>query len=85
MKKSGSNSIKISWSKVSGVTGYQIYMSTKKDSGYKRIRTTSSSVSSYTKSGLKKGRRYYFKVRSYKKAGSKYIYSNYSAVKYLTR
>lgn len=85
LKKSGSNSIKISWSKVSGVTGYQIYMSTKKDSGYKRIRTTSSSVSSYTKSGLKKGRRYYFKVRSYKKAGSKYIYSNYSAVKYLTR
>lgn len=85
LKRSGSKSIKVTWSKVSGVTGYRIYMSTKKSSGYKRIRIASSSSSTYTKSGLRKGKKYYFKVRSYKKVGDSYIYSSYSDIKYITR
>lgn len=85
LKKSGSKSIKVTWSKVSGVSGYQIYMSTKKNSGYKKIKTLSYKKSSYTKGSLKKRKRYYFKVRSYKKAGSTTIYSSFSAVKSLKR
>lgn len=70
LKKSGKKSIKITWSKVSGTTKYQIYMSKKKSSGYKRIKTASSKSASYTKKSLKRGRRYYFKVRSYKTVGT---------------
>lgn len=56
LKKSGKKAIKITYKKVSGVSGYQIYMSTKKKSGYKKIATLSSKKSSYTKGKLKKER-----------------------------
>lgn len=85
LKKKGKKSIKITWTKVSGVTKYQIYMSKKKKSGYKKIKTASSKNSSYTKGKLKKGKRYYFKVRSYKKIGGKYYYSAFSSVKSMKR
>lgn len=85
LKKSGKKSIKITWSKVSGTTKYQIYMSKKKSSGYKRIKTASAKSSSYTKGKLKRGKRYYFKVRSYKKAGNTKYYSSFSGIKSLKR
>lgn len=56
LKKSGKKAVKITYKKVSGVSGYQIYMSTKKKSGYKKIATLSSKKSSYTKGKLKKER-----------------------------
>lgn len=85
LKKSGKKSIKITWTKVSGTTKYQIYMSTKKKSGYKKIKTASAKSSSYTKGKLKRGKRYYFKVRSYTKVGGKYYYSAFSSVKSMKR
>ena len=82
LKKSGSKKMKLTWKKVSGCTGYQIYMSTKKSSGYKRIKTiTKNKTVTYTKTKLKKGKTYYFKVRTYRKAGKKTYYANYSNVK----
>lgn len=48
LKKRGKKAVKITYKKVSGVSGYQIYMSTKKKSGYKKIATLSSKKSSYT-------------------------------------
>ena len=85
LKKSGAKEIKITWSKVSGVSKYQIYMSKKKASGYKRIATVSGKKASYTKGKLKKKKRYYFKVRSYQTVKKKKIYSKFSAVKSLRR
>ena len=85
LKKSGKKSIKITWSKVSGTTKYQIYMSKKKSSGYKRIKTTSAKTFSFTKKGLKRGRRYYFKIRSYKTVGKTKYYSSYSPIKSVKR
>ena len=85
LKKSGKKSIKVYWSKISGTTKYQVYMSTKKKSGYKKIKTASAKSSSYTKGKLKRGKRYYFKVRSYKKVGGKYYYSAFSSVKSIKR
>lgn len=81
LKKSGKKTIKITWSKVSGTTKYQIYMSKKKSSGYKRIKTASAKSYGYTKKGLKRGKRYYFKVRSYKTIGKTKYYSSFSQVK----
>lgn len=85
LKKSGKKSIKITYKKVSGVSGYQIYMSTKKNSGFKKVATLSSGKSSYTKGKLKKGKKYYFKVRTRKKVSGKYVYSSFSKVRSIKR
>lgn len=85
LKKSGKKAVKITYKKVSGVSGYQIYMSTKKKSGYKKIATLSSKKSSYTKGKLKKGKKYYFKVRTMKKVSGKYKYSSFSKVRSIKR
>jgi fibronectin type 3 domain-containing protein len=72
------SSIKISWTKASGVSGYQIYYSTSKTGTYKKLATTSST--SYTNKSLKLSTTRYYKVRSYKKVGSNYIYGAFSSV-----
>ena len=69
----------IKWGKVSSASGYEVYMSTKKSSGFKKIYT--GAKTSYTKSSLKKGKNYYFKVRTYKTVDGKKVYSAYSKVK----
>lgn len=72
----------ISWKKVTGATGYEIYRSTKKSSGYKKIATTSKLT--YTNTKLTSKKRYYYKVRTYRTVNGVKIYSSYSTVKYVT-
>lgn len=81
VSRSSSTKAKVTWKKVGGATGYVIYYSTKKSSGYKAAKTVSNKTTSYTKTGLKKGKTYYFKVCAYRKVGGKTFYSNYSNVK----
>lgn len=81
VKKKGKNGIKITWGKVTGISNYQIYMSTKSKSGFKKIATISAKKTSYTKTKLKKGKKYYFKIRTAKKVSGQYYYSSYTAVK----
>ena len=71
---------KLSWSKQTGATGYTVYMATSKNGKYKKVATVKSKVS-YTKTGLTKGKTYYFKVAAYTTAGKKAISGAYSAVK----
>ena len=72
----------IKWKKVSGASGYEIYMATNKKGKYSRIKTvTKASTTSYTKSKLKKNKKYYFKIRTYKTVDGKKIYSSYSSIK----
>ena len=72
----------IKWKKISGASGYQIYMATSKKGKYSRIKTiTKGSTTSYTKSKLKKNRKYYFKIRAYRTVDGKKVYSSYSSVK----
>ena len=61
-----SKTVKASWTKVSGVSGYEIQRSTKSSfSGAGTTRLSSSTVSKkYT--GLTKGKTYYVRIRSYK-------------------
>ena len=79
VKAVGKKKVKISFSKVAGATKYQIYYSSKKLGPYKLLKTTSSR--SYTKSKLKKGKRYYFKVRAYKSFGGEKYYGAFSSIK----
>ncbi|MBQ8028639.1 MAG: fibronectin type III domain-containing protein, partial [Clostridia bacterium] len=69
------------WSNVSGESGYQVYYSTKKDSGYKKVTSYKTNVVKGSKTKLKSGKKYYFKVRAYKKTASGTVYSSWSAVK----
>lgn len=79
----GKKKITVKWKKVSGASGYQIYRSLKKTKGFKKIKTiTKGSTVKYTNKKLKKGKRYYYKVRAYRKVSGKKVYSSYSAVKY---
>ena len=75
--------ITVKWKKISGVSGYQVCLATKKKGKYKVIKTvTKPSTVKFTKKKLKKGKKYFFKVRTYKTVSGKKYYSSWSAVKY---
>ena len=81
LTKESTTSIKSSWKKITGATGYEIYMSTD-GVAYVNIKTVKKGTTvSYTKTGLSKGQIYYFKVRAYRTVNGKKVYSSYSAVK----
>ncbi len=77
----GTRKAVLRWKKVSGASGYQIYRSTSKNSGYKWVSTVSSRRASYTNSKLKKGQTYYYKIRAYRKVGNKKVYGTFSVVR----
>ena len=86
LKKSGSTrKVKLSWSLSQDIDGmkYQIYKSTKKNSGYSKIYTTSKQTFTNT-SGLTKGKTYYYKVRGYKYINGKYYYTDWANICYRT-
>lgn len=78
------------WYKVTynGKTGYvsSRYLSkVYKEGSYSKIKTvTSNKTTSYTKTNLKKGNQYTFKIRSYKTIDGKKVYGSYSNVKWVT-
>lgn len=67
------NKPKVSWKKVSGATKYEVYRSTKKSSGFTKIKTVSGT--SYVDKTAKKGTTYYYKVVAVK-GSAKSAYSN---------
>lgn len=81
----GSKQCTVSWSKVKGADGYQIYMSTGENSkSFKKVATVSADKLNYTITGLKVDEYYNIKVRSFVKSsnGAK-SYSSFSNVRYI--
>lgn len=72
--------VKVTWSEVSGETGYQVWYSTSKDGSYKKLSNIATNKNDATASGLTDGKTYYFKVRTYKTTDSGYVYSPFSTV-----
>lgn len=83
LSKASNTSIKIAWTKTTGSKVYEVYMATSKNGTYTKIKTVQSgSALSFTKTGLTKGKTYYFKIRSYKtNASGAKIYSGWSTIK----
>ena len=78
--KAKKGSITVSWTvkgNASLADGFQVWKSTKKNSGFKKAFTTKKQSYKNTK-GLKKGTRYYYKVRAYKVVDGKNVYSDWS-------
>ncbi len=78
-KRAKKGAAKITWGKSTGASGYEVYMASSSKGKFSKVTTISkASTLSYTKSGLKSGKTYYFKVRSYTTVSGKKIYSNYT-------
>ena len=77
-----SKKVTVSVGKVNGADGYEIYRATSKKGKYTLIKTllTEDEIYSFINK-TKKGKTYYYKVRSYKIVNDKKIYSPYSSVK----
>lgn len=74
---SGSNGAKITWGKSEYASGYYVYRSTNKTSGYTKIASVKSTVTNYTDTTLINGYAYYYKIIA--KAQSDVYNSEYSA------
>lgn len=81
LKASGqtTTAAKLSWSKLSNITGYQVYTN---DSRTKVYQGTATSV---TISKLKAGTTYKYKVRTYTKIGSKTYYGDFKTITFSTQ
>lgn len=79
--KAGKKKMKLSWKKVNGAAGYQIYEASRKNGTFKKVKELGSGKSAFTKKYQKGNKKYYYKMRSYKIVNGKKIYSAYSPVK----
>ena len=72
--KSVKSGISVKWNTIKGADRYQVYVSDKQKSGYKKCATTnktSITVKKFGKSAFKSGKKYYFYVTAYNKVGKK--------------
>ncbi|MGN1133323.1 MAG: fibronectin type III domain-containing protein [Oscillospiraceae bacterium] len=66
----GSKKATVKWNKVTGASGYKVYYKTA-SSGWKLLKTVNNSTTSFTKTGLTKGKTYYFTVKAYRTINGK--------------
>lgn len=68
----GVGKIKLSWKKpCNNIKGYKIYYSTSKNGSYKLLASVGPKATSKVVTGLKKGKKYYYKIKAYRYKGSK--------------
>lgn len=72
VKATGSTSVKLEWKAVDEASGYQIYRSTSKDSGYQQVgQVKGKNTKTYEDKTLEAGKTYYYQVRAYKSNSAK--------------
>lgn len=72
VKATGSTSVRLEWKAVDGASGYQIYRSTSKDSGYKKVgQVKGKNTKKYEDKTLEAGKTYYYQVCAYKSNSAK--------------
>lgn len=81
LSQKAANQIHLTWSKVPGAKGYQIYCKTNSRSSYKKIKTLKTGTLSFD-TAVVPGVKYSFKIRAYgTTASGKTKYSKFSSVK----
>ena len=71
----------LKWKKVAGARGYKVVYSTRKNFKKKTVKSVTTKKTSLKLKKLRKGKKYYIKVRAYRTYKGKKVYSRYSAVK----
>ena len=85
LKSTKKGTVELSWKKNAKATGYEIYMSNKKSSGYKKVATIkNNNTVKYIKKKLKSGEKFFFKIRAYVVKKKVKTFTKYSAVKSIT-
>lgn len=80
VKNSAAGKIKVQWTAVSNVTGYQIQYSTSKTfTSFKKKTLSGATTASKTLKGLTKGKTYYIRIRTYKTVSGTKYYSAWSS------
>lgn len=79
----GKKKFTVTWSKISGVKGYQIQYSTDKKfkKNNKSVTVTKQKTTKATVKNLESKKKYYVRVRTYKTVNGKKVYSSWSKVK----
>lgn len=81
VKEAAFDAVKLSWSKVSGASGYQVQKYNASTEKYTTLKTiTSGSTLTYTDKSLKASTKYKYRVRAYKLVNGKKVYGKYSEV-----
>lgn len=76
---------RISWSKVSGASGYEIYYKKSAGAKYKKLKTVNNpNIRVCTVRGMKSGDRAYFRIRAFKNNGSRKVYSALNPLRVIT-
>lgn len=70
--------VQLTWKKLRGVSGFQIYRSTHKTSGYHLVKTVKGTDSTYIDGKLNKNGYYYYKIRPYQICNGKRVYGSFS-------
>jgi len=70
---------KLSWKKVKGATGYEVYRKSAKKGKF--IKVTTVKRKNYTDGGLLTGKTYYYKVRAYRLVNGKKVRGKFSVVR----
>ncbi len=79
VKATGSTSVKLEWKAVDGASGYQVYRSASKDSGYEKVgQVKGKNTKTYEDKTLEAGKTYYYQVRAYKSNSAKNGVSSFS-------
>lgn len=81
VKSTKSRRAAVKWKKLSGMDGYVIQYSVKSSFKSAKKKTVKATAASATLKSLKKGRKYYVRVRGYKTVSNKKVYTQYSSVK----
>lgn len=69
----------ITWKRLKNVSGYEVYRATKKNGKFKRIGIVKNAAKTkFVSKKLKAKKKYFYKVRSYTKVGSKTVFGKWS-------
>lgn len=81
VKSAKSKRATVKWKKLSEMDGYVIQYSTKSSFKSAKKKSVKATATSATLKSLKKGTKYYVRIRGYKKIDGKKVYTQYSSVK----